>query len=92
MGLFGWIILGGLAGWAAQALLGEEGQGCLVNILVGVVGGVVGGAIFSAIGGGGVTGFNIPSFGIALVGAVVFLIVLRLVWGGERRGGRGRRR
>ncbi len=91
MGFLGWIILGGLAGWAAHGLLGEEHQGCLVNILVGIVGGVLGGAVFSALGGAGVTGFNIWSFGVAVVGAIILLGILRLVWGGDRRGRRPRR-
>ncbi|MCD6498165.1 MAG: GlsB/YeaQ/YmgE family stress response membrane protein [Deltaproteobacteria bacterium] len=80
MGFFAWIILGGIAGWIAANLL-EQQQGCLTNIVVGILGGVVGGLLFNLAGGKGVTGFNLWSFGVAIVGAVLFLSVLKLIRG-----------
>ncbi|MGI5818799.1 MAG: GlsB/YeaQ/YmgE family stress response membrane protein [Armatimonadota bacterium] len=82
MSILGWIILGGLAGAVASALMGER-QGCVLNIIVGIVGAFLGGLIFSLIGGAGITGFNLWSFVVAVVGAVVFIAVLRAL----RRGG-----
>lgn len=87
MGLLGWIVLGGLAGWIAS-LLFEERRGCLLNVLTGIVGAVVGGLLFNAAGSRGVTGFNLQSLGVAVVGSIVLVALVRIVWG---RGG-GRRR
>ena len=83
MGPLGWIIFGGLAGWIASALV-KERRGCLMNVLVGIIGAVVGGLIFSLLGGVGVTGFNVWSLVVAVIGAVVFLVIVRM-----GRGGRG---
>jgi uncharacterized membrane protein YeaQ/YmgE (transglycosylase-associated protein family) len=74
MGLLSWIVLGGLAGWVASIIAGNNAsQGLLGNIVVGIIGAFVGGFVFSFFGGAGVTGFNLYSFGVALVGAVLTL-------------------
>lgn len=67
-----WIIIGGLAGWAASALMKTE-SGLLRNIIVGVLGAVVGGFLMSLIGAEGFMGFNVWSFLVALLGSVVVL-------------------
>lgn len=77
MSIIGWIILGGLAGWAATAIMDEGRQGCLFNVVVGVVGAFLGGFLFNLIGAAGVTGFNLWSFLVALVGASVLLWIAR---------------
>jgi uncharacterized membrane protein YeaQ/YmgE (transglycosylase-associated protein family) len=77
MSIIGWIILGGLAGWIASMLTGRnDRQGCLMNIIVGVVGAAIGGAIVGLFGGGGVTGFNLGSLLVAILGAVVLLAIV----------------
>lgn len=79
MSILGWIILGGLAGWVASMFAGTDAeQGVLGNIVAGVVGGLLGGWLFSMVGGTGITGFNIWSFFVALVGAVIVLFVVRM--------------
>jgi uncharacterized membrane protein YeaQ/YmgE (transglycosylase-associated protein family) len=88
MGLIGWIILGGLAGWLAAVLM-DERRGCLLNVLVGIVGAVLGGLIFNAVGSAGVTGFNLWSLAVAILGSLLLIAILRLLRGG---GGRDRRR
>ena len=80
MGLLGWVVFGGLAGWIASALM-KERQGCFMNVIVGIIGAVVGGFLFSLIGGVGVTGFNIWSFIVAIIGAVVFIGVVKALRG-----------
>lgn len=85
MSILGWIILGGLAGWLASLLVRGTGLGILVDILVGIVGAFIGGFIVSALGGTGVTGFNLWSFVVAVIGAVVLLLIVRLFTGGRRR-------
>lgn len=80
MGILSWIIIGGLAGWIASKLTSNDARmGALANIVVGIVGGVLGGWIVSALGGTGVTGFNIYSFLVATFGAIVLLTILRLL-------------
>jgi len=83
MGLLGWIILGGLAGWIASGLM-REPQGCLTNIIVGVIGGFLGGLVFNLIGGYGVTGFNLWSLVVAVIGAVILIAILRALRGPGR--------
>jgi uncharacterized membrane protein YeaQ/YmgE (transglycosylase-associated protein family) len=79
MGIIGWIILGGLAGWIASMIQKTDGQmGILANIVVGVVGAFIGGFVFSLFGGEGVTGINIYSFLVALVGAVILLWLVKM--------------
>jgi uncharacterized membrane protein YeaQ/YmgE (transglycosylase-associated protein family) len=77
VGILTWILFGAIAGWLASILAGRnERMGCFGNIAVGIVGALIGGAIFSALGGSGVTGFNIWSLFVAVIGAIVFLVIL----------------
>jgi uncharacterized membrane protein YeaQ/YmgE (transglycosylase-associated protein family) len=78
MSWIGWIILGGLAGWVANMIMKEEG-GLLKNIVVGVVGGVIGGWIVELLGGSGVNGFNIYSFVVALLGAILLVWLAKMI-------------
>jgi uncharacterized membrane protein YeaQ/YmgE (transglycosylase-associated protein family) len=79
MEILAWIVVGGLAGWVASMLVGGGRGGLLENIVVGVVGAFIGGLIVGLVGGQGFSGFNLGSFIVALIGAVVLLLVLRLV-------------
>jgi uncharacterized membrane protein YeaQ/YmgE (transglycosylase-associated protein family) len=82
MNILGWLILGGLAGWIASIITGRNDRmGCLTNIAAGVVGAIVGGWLFSFFGGGEVTGLNLMSLVIAVVGAVVVLAIVNLIFG-----------
>jgi uncharacterized membrane protein YeaQ/YmgE (transglycosylase-associated protein family) len=78
MNILVWIIFGALAGWVAHLLTGRGG-GLIFNIIVGIVGAFIGGFIMSILGGGGVTGFNLYSFFVAVLGAVVLLVVLGFI-------------
>ncbi len=79
MGIIGWIILGGIAGWLASYIAGtNQSMGMVANIVVGIIGAVIGGWIFSLLGGDGITGFNVWSLFIALVGSVVLLGIVRI--------------
>ena len=77
MGLISWIIFGALAGWVASLIVGNNSrQGCLMNIVVGVVGAFVGGFISKLLFGQAVDfGWTWQSFGIAVLGAVVLLLL-----------------
>ncbi len=80
LGIFGWIVIGGFAGWIASMLTGMgRRMGCISNIVVGVIGGLVGGYIFRHLGEPGIQGFSWWSFLVALAGAVVLLVAFRLL-------------
>jgi uncharacterized membrane protein YeaQ/YmgE (transglycosylase-associated protein family) len=80
MGILSWIIIGGIAGWLASILTGNNKKmGIGGNILVGILGGFIGGFIFNILGGIGVTGFNLWSLLVSFVGAVVLLVIINAV-------------
>jgi uncharacterized membrane protein YeaQ/YmgE (transglycosylase-associated protein family) len=74
-----WIIFGALAGWIASIVMGKNKKmGAMANIVVGIIGAFIGGFIMQFFGVQGVTGFNLPSLLVAIVGAVVLLFILGL--------------
>jgi uncharacterized membrane protein YeaQ/YmgE (transglycosylase-associated protein family) len=74
MSFLAWIILGLIAGFIGSKLVNKTGEGMILDILLGIVGAVVGGWLFRAFGASGVTGLNLYSLLVAVVGAVVFLV------------------
>lgn len=86
MGIISWIILGGLAGWIASMIMGtDKSMGVLANIFVGIVGALLGGFVVSIFGGSGVTGFNIWSLAVAILGSVLLLAIVKAARGGGER-------
>ena len=82
MGIIAWIVVGLIAGALAKLILpGDDPGGIIVTILVGIVGAFVGGFAFNLFGGAGVSGFNIWSILVATVGAIILLLIYRLVAG-----------
>ena len=75
MSFIAWIVLGLIAGFIASKLVNKTGEGMLMDIVLGVVGAVVGGWLFNAFGMAGVSGLNLYSLLVAVVGAALFLIV-----------------
>ena len=73
MGIIAWIVLGLIAGFIASKIVNHAGSGVLMDMVLGIVGALVGGFLFSMFGATGVTGFNIYSMLVAIVGAVVVL-------------------
>ncbi|TGQ55986.1 GlsB/YeaQ/YmgE family stress response membrane protein [Mesorhizobium sp. M1C.F.Ca.ET.193.01.1.1] len=73
MGIISWIILSVIAGFIGSKIVNKTGQGMIMDIVLGIVGAIVGGVIFSAFGASGVTGLNIWSLIVAVVGSVVVL-------------------
>jgi uncharacterized membrane protein YeaQ/YmgE (transglycosylase-associated protein family) len=82
--LVGWIVFGLITGFVASRVVNQRGQGCILNVVLGIVGAFIGGFIFTRIGGAGITGFNVYSMFVAIVGAIVVLIVYHAITG--RRG------
>ena len=81
MGVISWIILGLIAGWLAGFFVNKPGTGIFMNIALGVVGAMVGGILFSAATGTGVTGFNIWSIFVSVIGAIVVVWIYNAVAG-----------
>ena len=83
MGILSWIVVGLIAGWLAGLVVKGGGYGCVGDIIVGVIGGLLGGWIASTFFNMGdpMSGINLASILVAFVGAVIFVILLRLVSG-----------
>ena len=81
MSIIAWLILGLIAGFIGSKLVNKTGEGVLVDIILGIVGAVVGGFLFTSFGAAPVTGLNIYSLVVAVVGAVVVLLLYHAVAG-----------
>jgi len=75
MSFLAWIVLGLIAGFIASKIVNKQGEGFFLDIILGIVGAVAGGWIFSAFGAQGVSGINLYSILVAVIGAVVVLVV-----------------
>jgi uncharacterized membrane protein YeaQ/YmgE (transglycosylase-associated protein family) len=81
MSILAWIVLGLIAGWLAGVLVRGSGYGVIGDILLGILGALVGGWITSALLGVDISGFNLQSLLIAVLGAIVIIAIGRLVTG-----------
>jgi len=78
MGIILWIIFGGLVGWVASLIMKTDAQqGIVLNVIVGIVGAVLGGWIMNLLGESAGGGFNLYSFLVALIGAVVLIVIVK---------------
>jgi uncharacterized membrane protein YeaQ/YmgE (transglycosylase-associated protein family) len=73
MSVLSWVLLGLIAGFIGSKIVNRTGQGVWLDIVLGIVGAVLGGFLFTALGATGITGFNLYSMFVAIVGAVVVL-------------------
>jgi uncharacterized membrane protein YeaQ/YmgE (transglycosylase-associated protein family) len=78
MGILLWIVFGALVGWVASMVMGGGG-GLFSDIVIGIVGAVIGGFVMSYFGYGGISGFNLYSFLVALLGACALIALARIV-------------
>jgi uncharacterized membrane protein YeaQ/YmgE (transglycosylase-associated protein family) len=81
MSVIAWIILGLIAGFIGSKIVNKSGQGMLMDIVLGIVGAIVGGVVFNFFGAAGVTGLNIYSLVVSIIGAVVVLWLYHAVSG-----------
>lgn len=79
MSVLAWIVLGLVAGFIGSKIVNKRGEGLLLDIVLGIVGAIVGGWLFSLVGAGGVTGLNLYSIFVAIIGSVVVLFVYHAV-------------
>ncbi len=81
MSILAWLILGLIAGFVGSKIVNRSGEGLVLDIVLGVVGALVGGFLFNMFGAAGVTGLNIYSLVVAVVGAIVVLVVYHMIFG-----------
>lgn len=81
MSILAWIVLGLIAGFIGSKIVNRTGEGLILDIGLGIIGAVVGGFLFSQFGAAGVTGLNIYSLFVAVIGAVVVLVLYHMVSG-----------
>ncbi len=79
MSIIAWLVLGVVAGFIASKIVNKSGEGLIRDLILGVIGAVVGGWIMETFGKAGVTGLNIYSFVVAILGAVVVLVVFHAI-------------
>jgi uncharacterized membrane protein YeaQ/YmgE (transglycosylase-associated protein family) len=80
MSFVSWIVLGLVAGFIGSKLVNKSGEGLIRDVLLGVVGAIIGGYLFNLFGAPGVTGLNLYSVLVAVVGAVVFLVAYHTIF------------
>lgn len=79
MSVLAWIILGLVAGFIASKIVNHHGEGMFLDLFLGLVGAVFGGWIMTQFGEAGVTGFNLYSIVVAIIGAVVLLLIVHAI-------------
>jgi len=79
MSIFAWIILGLVAGFIGSKIVNKRGEGLVLDLLLGIVGAIAGGWLFNTFGASGVTGLNLYSLMVAVVGAVVVVVVYHAI-------------
>ena len=78
MGIILWIVFGAIVGWVASMFMGTR-EGLVLDIVLGIIGAVLGGWLMSFFGKSGVTGFNLYSFLVALLGAVILIAIVKAI-------------
>jgi uncharacterized membrane protein YeaQ/YmgE (transglycosylase-associated protein family) len=84
MSIIAWIVLGLIAGFIASKIVNKQGSGIIVDIILGILGAIVGGFIFERFGEAPVTGFNLYSMLVAIVGAIIVLWLYHIIFGRRR--------
>lgn len=80
MSILAWLILGLIAGFIGSKIVNKRGEGLILDIVLGIVGAFVGGFIFNFFGAAGVTGFNLYSMIVAVIGSIVVLVLYHAIF------------
>lgn len=81
MSFIAWIVLGLISGFIASKTVNKSGEGFFLDVILGIVGALIGGWLFNEFGMAGVSGVNLYSLLVAVVGAVVVLVVYHALFG-----------
>ena len=79
MSILAWIVLGLIAGFIGSKIVNKQGEGLVIDIVLGIIGALVGGWLFNEIGHAGITGFNLYSMFVAMIGSVVVLLIYHAI-------------
>ena len=79
MGIILWIVFGAIVGWIANILMKNGDEGILMDIIIGIIGASLGGFLMNILGNSGVTGFNVYSLFVAVIGAMVLIWISRIL-------------
>ena len=79
MSYLAWIVLGLIAGFVGSKIVNKRGEGLVLDLVLGIVGAIAGGWLFNTFGASGVTGLNLYSLMVAVVGAIVVLVVYHAI-------------
>ena len=79
MSILAWVVLGLIAGFLASKIVNKQGEGVVLDIVLGIVGAIVGGFVFNMFGASGVTGLNLYSVLVAMLGAIVVLVLYHAI-------------
>jgi uncharacterized membrane protein YeaQ/YmgE (transglycosylase-associated protein family) len=74
-----WIVLGLLAGFIGSKIVNKQGEGLVLDIFLGIVGAILGGWLFNTFGASGVTGLNLYSLLVAVIGSVLLLVLYHAI-------------
>jgi len=80
MNIIAWLVLGLIAGFIGSKIVNKSGEGLVLDIVLGIVGAFVGGFLFNMFGSSGVTGLNLYSLLVAVVGSIVVLVLYHMVF------------
>ena len=80
MNIIAWLVLGLIAGFIGSKIVNKSGEGLVLDIVLGIVGAFVGGFLFNMFGSSGVTGLNLYSLLVAVVGSIVVLILYHMIF------------
>jgi uncharacterized membrane protein YeaQ/YmgE (transglycosylase-associated protein family) len=84
MSIIAWLILGLIAGFIGSKIVNKAGEGLILDIVLGIVGAMVGGFLFTTFGAAPVTGLNIYSLFVAVIGSIVVLVIYHAIFGRSR--------
>ena len=79
MSVLAWIVLGLIAGFIGSKIVNKQGEGLMMDIVLGIIGALVGGYLFNIVGHAGITGFNLYSMFVAVIGSVIVLLLYHAI-------------
>ena len=79
MGVIAWLVLGALSGWLANKLMKNSSSGLIDNIIIGIIGSFIGGFVFNFFGAQTITGLNLHSIFVSVVGACILLWIINKI-------------
>jgi len=80
MSIIAWLVVGLVAGWIGSMIVNRGGEGPLLDIVLGIIGAFVGGFVFNMLGHSGVSGINLYSIFVAVIGSILVLVIYHAIF------------